>query len=203
MAGADLDSIYGALLSGEPTAPRDLVNACVGPLFGIIRHRFPVLPAEAQQDAVHDALLALIADPTRYRPEKGSVLNYLAQVAAHKALDQLRALRRRQPESAVGGAVELDRASANNPSRTDVEFEVQSRMVDAEVEALVREILPDDRDRRVWEMGLDGRTPTQEYAAALDLVHLPPEEQAREVKRHRDRIWKRIQRRRDEFRRLL
>ena len=71
------------------------------------------------------------------------------------------------------------------------------------MEALLSEILSDPRDRRVWELVCDGRTPVEEFAAALGLQHLPPGDIRAEVKRQRDRVVKRVQRRREEFRRYL
>ena len=50
-------------------------------------------------------------------------------------------------------------------------------------------------ERAVFSLMLDGERSTEVAAATMNIGHLAPAEQAREVKRVKDRIKKRIQRR--------
>lgn len=202
MADRDLAGIHRALLDGDPTAPRDLVHACSTPLYAILKRRFAFLPREAVEDALHDALLALIAQPGLYDPSRGSLMNLLVHIGSNKLSDQLRKLHRRQAEISVGGSVEL--ADLEEKHLEERKYrEQEPDLLPPEVEALLREILPDPRDRRVWDLVCEGRAPVEEFAAVLGLQELPPSEMKAEVKRHRDRVVKKVQRRREEFRRYL
>ncbi len=194
-----------ALRDGDPDAPDRLISRCAPGLHAFLRSRFAFLPAETRADAANDALLALISNPERYQPERGgSVSTYLAAIARHKALDALRTLQR-QREIFVGGTVELALVEAKNyrahdetpldPSDPDV--------LPPEAEALLNEILPDPRDRRLWECLSQGRTEVADVAPLLGLAALSPEQRQAEWKRHRDRVMKRVQRRRQEFRHIL
>lgn len=206
MAEPDVGAIYQALLRGEPTASRNLVNAFSGQLYAILKHRYSVLSPEAVQDAVHDALLALITRPERFNPARGSLINYLVHIGTNKLNDQLRTFRRRARELAVGGSVELAEVEANAYGGAGTEEWAAPAGADLrspEVEALLLEILPDPRDRCIWEFICEGRTAVSDFAQMLEIAHLPPEDQRRQVKRHRDRVQKRVLRRQEEFRRLL
>lgn len=200
----DLHLIHHALLSGDPTAPRRLDTACTRPLRRILKRRYAVLPEEALTDAVTDTLLAFILHPERYDPRRGTILNYLVQVGSHKILDQLRRLRRRR-EVYVGGTVELSLVEVKHYPEEIARLEPFSDpdALPAEMETLLNEILPDPRDRRVWDLLCQGRTAPSDYAEVLGITHLPPEMQRTAVKRHRDRVYQRVRRRRAEFRRLL
>lgn len=206
MAERDDPALQRALLSGDPTTTRDLYNQFSGPLYVLLKHRYTALPQEAVKDAVHDALLALILHPERFDSKQGTLLNYLVRIGANKLSDQVRAYRRRSREVAMGGAVELEELEANAFSegkggRQDLLAEVP--FLPPEVEALLETILPEPRDRRIWELICEGRTAVAEFAVVLEITHLSDEEQRREVKRHRDRVQKRVRRREEAFRRLL
>lgn len=197
----DIPAIHNALLRGEPTAPRDLVNACAPRLYPLLRRRFALLPREIVDDAVHDALLAVIKQPTLYDAWRGSLINLLVRIGSNKLCDQIRSLKRR-PEIAVGGTVELADLEAKHLVES-VDTGPEPDLLPPEVEALLTETLPDPRDRRVWGLVCEGRTSVDDFAAALELGDLPPDQRKTEVKRHRDRVVKKVQRRREEFRPYL
>jgi hypothetical protein len=198
----DLASLHRRLLDEQPTAPQALVNACSGRLFAILKRRFALVPREEVQDAVHDALLALIARPSLYDPARGSLMNLLVHIGCKKLIDQLRKIERRSAEIAAGGTVELAELEAKHLHEHGCAG-MGPEPVPPEVEALLAEILPEARDRAIWELVLQGRTPVEEFVAVLGLGHLPSEEMKAEVKRQRDRVIKKVQRRREEFRRYL
>jgi RNA polymerase sigma-70 factor, ECF subfamily len=198
----DLLRIHLALLKGDPTAPREFVHECAPRLYPILKRRFALLPRDVVEDAVHDALLAIIARPALYDARRGSLINLLVHVGTNRLCDQLRTLKRRQAEMAVGGTVELARFEAKYlHENADADPELDP--LPPEVEALLAEILPDPKDRAVWDLVCQGRTPVEEFAAVLELDDLPPERKKAEVKRHRDRVVKKVQRRREEFREYL
>jgi RNA polymerase sigma-70 factor, ECF subfamily len=202
VSDSELKQIHQDLLAGDPEAPRRLVSACQGRLHSILKRKYAYLPREAVEDAVNDALLALIGRPERYDPGRGSLMNLLVHVGANKLKDHLRALVRREWEIAAGGPVELERLEANN-AQEDAGKEADPEGLSPEVEELLQQLLPEPEDRRVWDLVCAGRTSVEEFSAALEIVHLPCEERKREVKRHRDRVIKKVQRRREDFRKYL
>jgi RNA polymerase sigma-70 factor (ECF subfamily) len=191
--------VYRALVAGEPTAPRRFIEMYNGRLYALLRRRYSFLPGEVVRDAAHDALLAVIAHPERYAPEYGSLMNYMVHIGSRRLQDYLRTLRRRLDHEVQVEDVELLSGLTNQETGADGDPEV----LPPEVEALIQEILPDPTDRRVWNLICQGRTARADYAEALAVTHLPLSEQELLIKRHRDRVQKRMRRRQDEFRRLL
>lgn len=196
----DLLTIHQRLLDGSPTAPRELVDTFAERLYRILKRSFSLLPDELVQDGAHDALLALIRNPGMYRKGRGTLANLLVEIGKKKLIDEVRRITRREKRvTTVGGDVELEQEEAKHP----LERMEGGEPLPREVEMLLREILPDERDRAVWELVCDGRTPVEEFAAVLGLAHLPYLQMKVEVKRHRDRVVKKVTRRREDFRRYL
>jgi len=102
-------------------------------------------------------------------------------------------------ELPVGGIVELAQWEQKYPHVRPA-ADPEPDLLPPEVEALLVEILPDPKDGQLWELVCQGRTAVDDIAAVLELQHLPPARRKVEVKRHRDRVVKKVQRRREEFR---
>lgn len=218
MADPDLSSrllfVHRSLLSGEVTAPRVLFSLCLEPLVKTLRLKAPKTAREEMwQDAAIDAILELIARPHRYDPRKSAVLTYLSVIAQRRLIDALRRETRQTQvtsletdlasQSFVAGEDEsantlLERLAQRGDSSQwqlgEAQVLLESSEERARLDGILREILPDARDRRAFELIAQGRVATEELAAALELEELPVAEQRKEVKRHRDRIMKRIQR---------
>lgn len=218
MADPDLSSrllfVHRSLLSGEVTAPRVLFSLCLEPLVKTLRLKAPKTAREEMwQDAAIDAILELIARPHRYDPRKSAVLTYLSVIAQRRLIDALR----RETRQTQVTSLETDLASQSFVAGEDesantllerlaqrgdfsqwqlgeAQVLLESSEERARLDGILREILPDARDRRAFELIAQGRVATEELAAALELEELPVAEQRKEVKRHRDRIMKRIQR---------
>ena len=105
-------------------------------------------------------------------------------------------------EIPVGGTVELAQLEEKYLYKHPA-ADPEPDLLPPEVEALLVEILPDPKDRQLWELVRQGRTAVDDFAAVLELQHLPPAQRKVEVKRHRDRVVKKVQRRRAEFRAYL
>jgi RNA polymerase sigma factor (sigma-70 family) len=202
----DIHDILRDLRNGEPTAPRRIVTRMLPPLLALLRRQFFVLPRETLEDAAHDALLALIQAPERYDPARFRLLAYLGQIARNKVVDNIRVWARHRNIQFVGGSVELAQVEANSYRVDQIQSDLiapENDDLPLEVEALLRQTLPDTQDRRLWELICEGRKDTAEYAALLGISHLALDEQQAEVKRQRERVAKRVRRRRKEFQRLL
>ncbi|MCW3052303.1 MAG: hypothetical protein JWN14_1473 [Chthonomonadales bacterium] len=205
MLREEFDALWRAVRAGNPAAERRLINACFPRLVPILRHRFVVLPVECIEDAAYDALVHLIRDPDRYDPHKGSLLNYLIHIGNNKLIDAYRQLRRRR-ELPVGGSVELALIETNQYRGADYrepDF-YDPGSLPPDVEAFLTELLPDPQDRAAFDLYLqEGRAAVAQYAAIWGLDHLPSEQQETLVKQNRDRIMKKVRRKKREFRELL
>jgi DNA-directed RNA polymerase specialized sigma24 family protein len=151
-------------------------------------------------DAANDALLACVQHPDRYDPHRLPLLNYLTLLADRRLVDLLR---RRARESErlefVGGLVELAAAESKYIHEDTGELGDPDRLP-PEIEAWVAETLPDPKDRAFVDRMCAGEHSTEAFAAVLGLAGLPEKERAAAVKRNRDRILKRLQRRREALR---
>ena len=204
MSVEEIVTLLPALRTGDPSVTRRFVDAYHLKLTAVMRRRFPILPREAVMDGATDALLDLFQHSERYDPQRGSLLNYLIHIAHHKLLDEIRKLKRRK-ENYVGGIVELALVEANTYREGDYpELEwYDPDVLTADTQELIEEILPDEADRRALALVLEGRSDTMQLAFIWKLDHLAPDIRTTHVKQNRDRILKKIQRRRQEFRRLL
>jgi RNA polymerase sigma factor (sigma-70 family) len=192
------------LLAGDRWA-RDRFAVTAGPrLQAILRRDWAGLPPELLADAATDAILFVLEHPDRYRPTNGSLMNFLVHIARRRLQD---ALRRQERAKKILDAyhVELRLVSANQSRQTDPAASVTASDPDTlppEIERWLAELFPDPRDRRLWELICqEGRSSTRAFAGILGVTHLPLDTQQRLVKQHRDRILKKVQRRREEFRR--
>lgn len=226
MAEKDLASrllfVHRALLSGSPTASRDLHLLCLDPLVARLRRQAPHLPRDTWEDAAHDAILTFILNPEKYDSGKSGILGYLTVIAERRMIDAIRRESRylraniRETDLHSENSVANEDETANTPLEAVAErdgntlmrnrqsqFLQESQLLQSDITDLLCELLPDRRDQRVLALVMQGRNATAEYSAALGLEYLPPDEQPREVKRHRDRIMKRVGRARRQWEKLL
>ncbi len=202
---AEKDSaLVNELIRQVPAASRRLVEQYFVPLSRLLRKHLPFVPNESVDDAAYDALLALIQSPQNFDPKQSSLLTYLYRIAKNKVIDLFQLHQRRKLEIFVGGSVALAQAEENNYRAGQISERMpihdKNETLPPDIMQLLEKILPDSRDRRIWDMICDGRQDTADYAQLLGITHLPLNEQKAEVKRHRERVSKRVRRHQDEFR---
>lgn len=187
--------LHRRLIEGDPVAPLELAERYLLPLKEQFRRRYPDIYRREPtlvEDAVTDAVLNLAASPERYDPERLSLLRYLAMAAGGDVLNawdkERRRVRREQPA-------------------TDVELElfcrnewIEEAMEGTDFPELPRDwreqiasAFPDQQDRQLLALLLKGERRTESYVRILGLVS-GEEDTIRAVKRHKDRIKKRLQR---------
>lgn len=208
MEVSEILAIHQALLAGDPVAPRNLIRLFGERLTYFVRKSVPFLSEEAAQDCAFDALMALIKEPGRFQSDKSHLMTYLSVIARNHAISHIRkeiSARRHLTIEYVGGSVELDLAATNKRENSPYTGPAGSDpdALAPEWEALLQELLPSPRDRKIWDLICEGRTDYADFAAVLGVADLPPAEQKSEIKRNRDRVQKRMQRNKDAFRRLL
>ena len=179
-------TLHQKVLAADPIAPADLFAQLVEPLMHAVQRDLRCDP-EITRDSSIDALFDYLNSPTAYKQEKGRLCTFLVQVAKHKAVDRIRprsAEARRERE--FGALVEVREPAPN---------EVMERSAEAqELWQRIEQVVQDDRDRVALALILDGERSTEALAEALGIQDLTALERQRDVKRHRDRLLKTLER---------
>ena len=194
----EAERLHSRLLQGDPVAPADLAEAFLEQIVRRLRIRVFVKDETLIVDAATDALLAYVREPAKFDHTRSDLLRYLTMSARGDLLNQLAKEQRRMRHQVSLDDVEHRLVVGN--SDTEEEQDVLERhgiaTREARVEILrrVAEAFPDPDDRRVLDLMLRGVRRTTSYSEVLAIQDKPPEEQRRIVKRHKDRITKRLQR---------
>ena len=156
------------------------------------------------QDAVTDALLAYVQEPTKYDPTKSGLLSYLSMSAYGDYLNMVAREQRRAKRQVPIETVE-QRLEAGNYWVEDVEETVLRNLGTlnneerSQIQMKIIEQFPDPRDRQLLRLLLDGERKTAAYSTVLGIQESDPTEQRRIVKRNKDRLTKRMERLRDKL----
>lgn len=196
--------LHERICMGDPIAPDQLVSEYLVPLQTSLRRGWLLLPREAVQDAVVDALLTYLQRPDAFDPQRSpSLLAYLKMIASRRLTDALRKqMRLNKRERSVGGVVEINQYGSNMSAGTwppAFDEEGDPDALPPEIEEMLNNLFPEPRDRRLLKLICQGRQETSAYAAILGIGSLLESEQRRIVKQHRDRILKRLRRHQKEF----
>lgn len=190
------EQVHQRLLQGDPTAPSEVILAYLEPLIRRLRHRFPDVADETIiHDAVTDALFQYVQSPGQFDPRKSNLSSYLTMAARGDLLNALARERRRTARQVPLEAV-AEAALARNTLRGDDAQEASAgdRVAASQLMHCVLQQVPDPRDREMLKLMLAGERKTTRYAGLLEIEHRSEAEQRRIVKRHKDRLKKRLQR---------
>lgn len=178
----------------DPTAPARLADV----LLPALRRRS--MSVRTSDPHTLNSLIGLsiaryLADPSRYRPERGPLLAYLWQdVMGDLKNEWESAARVRKHELPNTEVVELDTADRNPSVEEEVlnaidPFDVPTALADR-----ARKLLSgfSEQDRLLVALLGGGVRDTAPYAEVLGIAHLPRHLQAKEVNRHKDRLKKRL-----------
>lgn len=184
----ELAALFAGVRARDPLAVHDFVVAVLEPLVADLRPRHA--DEDARHTAAEDALLDLIRDPARYDPAKATLRGYL-RMAARRDLGHVADKERRHHVGRKSSEfVELAAGPGNSHPNAPADD-----LPSFDAPHLAAEIDSFDADERaVFEAMREGARATAEFAAALGLGHLSPDDQFDAVKRVKDRIKKRLQR---------
>jgi hypothetical protein len=190
-------SLHRRLCAGEATAPSDFAVAYTDILGAWIQTKNPRADEDQCQDAAHRAILAFIHRPSCYDPARGETAAYLRMSAQGDLINLRRRedrhnrgrVRLKNVEDVVAGGKYLE----TTDDAAALSFDEEKARRDGAVLAAVRESLTAS-DQRCLDLMRQGEKQTAAFAAAAGFSDLAPNEQARAVKRVKDRIKKRIQR---------
>jgi RNA polymerase sigma-70 factor (ECF subfamily) len=177
-----------------------LAELVLDPLARKLRSRFPNLDDPALvDDAVADAVLNYAERPDQFDPSKRGLFGYLEMSAHGDLLNALAAVKRRRQRERSLDVVELPLEQRNKASMTrepsaTLEDHVISDLTSQRMIARVREAAETPQDVKVLQLMIDGERSTERYAEVLGLQNLTAVQRRREVKRHKDRMKKRLER---------
>jgi RNA polymerase sigma-70 factor (ECF subfamily) len=178
--------LHERVLQGDRVASADVFQAFMDPILRILKEEMSCSPDDAR-DSATDAVFSYLRNPGRYDRHRARLSTYLTQAAKKRAMDRHRStaarLRREQDFASV----------------VEVQARTPKEVLEVSVEAkLAAKLLDDSRlDEREWEflrLVLQGEGSTRRLAGVLGLDELPEDEMRREVKRHRDRLMKLLER---------
>lgn len=180
------------MIAGDPTAAAECAERWL-PL--LVRQ----LAARSQDIAAHDndlittaaidALLDYTANPHKYDPQRSDIMTYLFMLARGDLLNAWSRVTRLHGRTKTIDPVEL-----SLPGRNNLEEDVITNIDAAAAWERVMEAMPAPLDRELLALMIQGERDTSSYARVLGIEHLPDKEQRAIVKRHKDRINKRLER---------
>jgi RNA polymerase sigma-70 factor (ECF subfamily) len=194
-----LEKIHQRIVDGDPTAPPDLAEQLLGPIKKILAKKWPNLPdPDLLDNAIIDAVLNYIKNPEQYKPDKRGIKGYLVMSAEGDLKNALKSYEQRKSKEISVSDVELldserkfeledisDQAQQDSAAR-NIEFE--------EIMDSLSNIFPDPRDLEAAILILEGERSTSVFAEVLGINKSSSDQIAQEVKRHKDRLKKRLER---------
>ena len=190
-------TLHQLLLDGDVTAPARIAEAFMAPVLARLRARYPHLPdSDLVDTAVEDAFVNYLSHPEQYDPGRGSLAAYLRMAANGDLLNLLKRNRKEMSDLSSGRIVELDNQDAEHEVDIADDFNLEAFILDqnSPVWDWLPGLVPDPVDQELLFLLLEGVRETKAYAQVLGLTGYPVEEQAAQVKRHKDRLKKRLQR---------
>ena len=184
--------IHRRLLSGDPTAPAELVQDTLDILVHRLRKRYPSMSdPNLLVDAVTDGLIDYLKEPSYFDPKKLDLPAFLTMAADRNVRNSLAKLNRRKKRE-----FKLDDVEQLLPDRNNsVEDRMHGQLHGERIRDAVVDLL-DDRELEIFNLMAEGVRKTSEYAQVLGIADQPVDQQRLEVKRCKDRIKKRLQRNR-------
>jgi DNA-directed RNA polymerase specialized sigma24 family protein len=189
---AELARLHARLADGSPTASADIAELLYEWLLGQLHAAVAYASADDVADVAADALVRYLADPNRFRPERGKGLSgYLLMDARGDLLNLLKSKRQQPAPASLSDAV-ADRLEDRNIGSMTRERLLEH--LPSHLDERVLALLPDQLDRGILELMMDGVHDSDAFAALMGLRQRSREVQAREVKRAKDRIRARLKR---------
>jgi RNA polymerase sigma-70 factor (ECF subfamily) len=191
-SAADL-TLHLRLVDGDKSAPYDCVTRWLPELMRRLSGSFNEVAQRDEQlieEAALETLFEYTANPHKYDAERSSLATYLTQAAKRDLINALEREKTQGRRATSIHPVEHQLTSGNNSFEEQV-----ADNADAQVAwEVVMETITDPQDRSLLALLLQGERATTAFAKVLGITHLPEQEQRATVKRHKDRLDKRLQR---------
>ncbi len=198
------------LVEGDPIAPAAISERVYPHLRLHLDQKFPGVDEDLIISAVNDALISYLKHPQQYDPTKKSLVNYLKMAASRDLLNALDSKKRRRKREVPFELIQL------GSDHDDIDVEViersselynkreligqyltasqETELIEKEQAAMLTNIFTDKTDQQLARMVINQVRETVHYAQVLGIISLPTTEQRALVKKHKDRIKKRLER---------
>jgi RNA polymerase sigma-70 factor (ECF subfamily) len=161
-----------------------------------LKSSFHYLPdSHVIETIAEDTLIKYLEKPEKFDPSKRSLIGYLFMDAywdVKNLIGRAKKVVELYPQVAEYEVQAV--AHDSNPESLFLEQEALQVSEDSEWSDIVGSVIREPTDRAILELLLDGVRETRQFAEVLGVEKLQPKQQARLVKRHKDRIKKIIQR---------
>lgn len=181
--------LHARLIAGDLDFLELIASRLLRPLQRALRRSFPRATDDLITDAVEDAILEYGGNPSRFDRSRGIPLDRFLQHAAKRNLINLLQIEARRYAREARYAEHATQASSQT------RFAPPEIGENSEFHQQLLAIASDAAERAAVHAWLTGGGSVIALAAALSLLHLPPVEQRKEIKRFKDRITRRIVRR--------
>lgn len=190
-------SLHNRLLTADLTASAEIAETYLLGLVHYLQGKYPNLsdPHLAETAAI-DAMISYLRKPRQYDPSRVSLEQFLRLAARADLLNLINQQRRKERGPKKLEVVELDAPGSEYTIEDESMLSVEEHalILASPLPQRLIELLPDSRDLEVVLLMMSDVRSTEEYAEALEIEHLPHDEQAAVVKRNKDRLKKWLQR---------
>jgi hypothetical protein len=192
-----IEELHHAILQSDETAPSRLAELALPFLVNSLEREFvAVRDRHLIETAAHDALISYFSRPDQYRPNKSRLHSYLRMSARG---DLLNLLKQQKIEAARTEPDVEDRASRpEHMLMVDIDEERSLWQAadarESEIATTVAKAITDPVDRQIIDLMLDGTRATEPFSSILGIEHLSIDQQRLQVKQHKDRLKKAVQR---------
>ena len=194
-------SLHNRLIEGDVIASSELAEAFLPLLVRGLERAFPLVDGHSRETSAEDALLSYLKRPEQFDANKLSLSSYLLMSAKRDLLNMLEARKIDQNTQTLADLVELSTSVSEQGLDKDEQELVappdRTETTDPYFWDQVRALVPDPIQQRVVVLMMHHVRDTEAYAAVLGITHLNQKEQEEVVKRVKDRLKKRLQRRLD------
>jgi len=189
--------LHERVLDGDVTASAEVAEVLMPLTISRLRRSYHSLYDPHLVDtAVEDALMNYFSRPQQYDPAKSSLASYLYMSARGDLLNLLERDKRYTEHLRLVECVELDNSETEYGVEVKDEFDLEALILalNSPVWQRLSDLLPDPVDQEIVLLMMEGVRKTSVYADVLGISDHPVGEQAAIVKRHKDRLKKKLQR---------
>lgn len=191
------NELHLKLIAGATTATSEIAVLFLTPLVVQFKRVFQQIgDPHLVESTVIDALVDYFDRPQQFDPLRGSLYAFLYLKAKFDILNALKPTKLDQSLLPLAELVELDddQTVYGIELAEDMDIEQQVTNELSPVWSRLAEIIPEKTDLELVRLMMSGARETQLFAQVLGIDDLPADEQARQVKQHKDRLKKVIQR---------
>ena len=187
--------LHRRLLAQDSTAPLEVCTRYAEPLLEFLLSLDRHADEQACNSAVGDALMNYVQRPETFDPAIRDLSAFLRMAAKRDLSNLARAERRHHRKREADFRVEDANVCGNHfedDPAASMERREEREAARVPLEAVRAEC--DEEERLVLDLMIEGERSTERFAAVLGEGHTSEEDQRRAVKRVKDRIKKRIER---------